>query len=819
MAKMTEDELGALVGHEMRASLGYQSSKLSNARQKAEIYYLGLPVGDLAPPEVEGRSTVVSTDVRDTVESMLPQLMVTFTGSDCVCEFEATKPQDEPKAKIISEYINYIFSKQNNGHQIAYTWMKDALLQKNGIVKVWWDNRVEETKESYRGLDQVELAQLLDDEEVEVIDQATYPDEEDAKQRQQALEQLQQQMQQAMQDAQMGNPQAQQAVQQMQQRLEQINATPPVMLFDVSVKRSKKAGKVCIENVPPEEFLISRNAKDIKSARFVGHRVLRTASELKSMGYKNVDQLSGEDMGQAQNFERITRLSWNDENAWMDDAISTDESQRHLWVIEAYIRCDYDGDGISELRKVTMAGNTVLDNEEVDVCPFVSITPVPLPHVFYGLSIADLAMEPQRTKTAIRRALLDQLFLSVNGRYYAVDGQVNLDDLLTSRPGGVVRIKTPGAVGRLDQTAGDVGFAMEMLQEQQQDLENRTGWTRYSQGNDSQGLNQTATGVSMIANRADMRLDLIARNFAEGFSELFNHILRLVCQYQDKAAEVKLSGGWITVDPREWRNKFSVTINVGLGTGDKVQKVQAMQALLMAQQQAFPLGIANPSNVYNALAEMATLMGYKAPEKFFTDPSKSPPPPQPNPEQLKAQAQMQLEQAKMQATMQLEQAKMQFQAQMEQQKMQQEAQLDALKRDHEIQLEKAKLEFQAMVDTNRQQAEAQQKTLEMQQQAELDQLKAQIEQERHAKEQEFQAWKAKLDAETKVLVAQIAASAKSEGKETVEEPGEEAAEQQVENVQQNALAMAMQGFTEALNSLRQPRTIVRGPDGRAQGII
>jgi hypothetical protein len=730
---LTEDELKALVGAEMRQSLGYSSSKLSMQRQKSMYYYLGMPVGDLSPPEVEGRSSVVSTDVRDTIESMLPQLMVTFVGSDTVAEFEATKPGDEPKADQATEYVNYLFYKKNNGHRIAYTWMKDALLQKNGIIKVWWDTRSEETREEYRNLSDIELSQLMEDDEIEVIEQSTSPDEDDAEQRQQAIEQLMQQ----------AHAQPQSTPQAMQQ-IQQIQAQPPKLLYDVVCKRAKTEGKVCIDNVPPEEFLIARNAKDIETAKFVAHRVQRTKSELKSMGYTNVDDLGSEDSGQAMNSERIQRISWNDENAYIDNDASSDDSQNNVWVLEAYIRCDYDGDGIAELRKVTMAGNTLLDNEEVDSIPFVSITPVPLPHQFFGLSIADLAMESQRTKTSILRSQLDNMYLAVNGRYFALEGKVNLDDLLTSRPGGVVRIQAPGAVGRLDQGAPDIGNSMQMMEYMQQDLENKTGWTRYSQGNDSASLNDTATGVNVLTNRADMRLDLIARNFSDGYVELFKKILKLVCQYQQKEQVVKLTGGWVPIDPREWSNQFDVCINVGIGMGNKDQKIQHLQMLGQVQAQGMQIGIANPENIFNAATELAKQLGFKSPDKFFTDPAKNPPPNKPDPDQMKMQGQMQIEQAKMQAS-----------TQMKQMELQQQAQLDQAKRDHELQLETARMQMQAQVDANRQQVEADQKTQESQQQAQLDALKDQQKTQQLAMQLEFDRWKAELDAETKIAVAQI----------------------------------------------------------------
>ncbi|MBC3910861.1 portal protein [Undibacterium umbellatum] len=751
MAKaLSQDELKALVQTEMRQSLGYSSSRLSQARQKAEYYYLGLAVGDLSPPEVDGRSSVVSTDVRDTIESMLPQLMVTFCGGDSIVEFEPQNPDDEARAKAATEYINYLFFKKNNGHKIAYVWMKDALLQKNGIVKVWWDTRFEEAKEEYKGLNQIELAQILDDPEIEVIAQQTYPDEDDAKQRQQAVEQINQQISLQMQQAPQANaqqpgqppgqpnmPPANPAVQQLQAQLQQIQAQPPEMLYDITCKRVKTGGKIQIDNVPPEEFLIARNAKDIQTAKFVGHRVQRTVSELKSMGYKNVDNIGGEDQGQALNLERVQRLSWNDENAYLsDEATSADDSQRKIWITEAYVRCDFDGDGISELRKVTVAGNELLDNEEVDFIPFVDITPVPLPHTFFGLSIADLAMESQKTKTSILRSQLDNLYLNVNGRYYAVEGQVNLDDLLTSRPGGVVRIKQPGAVGRLDQAQGNTGEAMGLLDYIQQDLENKTGWTRYSQGNDSDGLNQTAQGMNIITNKADMRLDLISRNFAEGFTELFKLVLKLICQHQDKKAQVRLSNGWVDIDPREWRNQFDVSINVGIGLGNKDQKVNHLMALLAQQEKVFPLGIANPQGIYQSSSELARLLGFKNGDKFFSDPAKNPPAPPPPPDP--AQMQMQAEQQKTQMQMQASKEKHMMEMQMRERELQQEAML----RERELQLEAQK-----------QQAQSQNDMQERQHKAQLD---AQLAQQR----MEFERWKAQLEAETRMMVARITAEAK-----------------------------------------------------------
>ncbi|MDE1998854.1 MAG: hypothetical protein KGI52_08010, partial [Burkholderiales bacterium] len=690
---------------------------------KAMVYYLGEAKLDLSPPEVDGRSSVVSPDVRNTIESMLPQLMVKFCGGDTVVEFEPNKPNDEQMALQATDYINHLFFVKNPGERIAYNWMKDALLSKNGIVKVWWDTRWDERREEYNGLTDIELAQLMDDEEIEVTEQKTYSDEEDAEKRQEAMEKLLSQMEQALAGMDQGDQRAAQAIPVLQAQMQQIQAIPPKMLFDVVCKRVNKGGRVRVENVPPEEFLISRKAKSIADATFVGHRVARTISELKSMGYKNVDNITSDDQAASLNMERIERLSYDDEMAYlqMDNVQSLDTSQRQLWVTECYIRCDYDGDGIAELRKVVRAGNQILENEVCDIAPFVSITPVPMPHKFFGLSVADLAMEGQKISTTLLRNQLDNNNLEVNGRYFAVEGQVNLDDLLTSRPGGIVRMKAQGMAGRLDQGMGNSGLNLQMMEYMKGFQEDSTGWTRYNQGSDGDSLNQTATGVNQIVNRADMRLDLIARNFADGFRDMFRLMLKLCSQYQQSEDIVKLRGTWVPVSPREWRNGFEATLNVGLGTGSKDQLVRHLMMLSQQQTMGLQIGTATPKNVYETQAELTKALGFKSPDKFFVDPSTQPPkPPQPNPAQIQAQVEMQKAQLK--------------------------SQTDQQSKAQELELEKARMSMQADVDRNRQAAEAQQQQIKMSMEKELEQFKLQA-------QMQLEQFKAQLEQDTALKIA------------------------------------------------------------------
>jgi hypothetical protein len=405
--------------------------------------------------------------------------------------------------------------------------------------------------------------------------------------------------------------------------------------------------------------------------------------------------------------------------------------------------CDYDGNGIDAWRQVVRCGTHILRNVEVDDHEFVGWCPVPMPHQMIGLCPADLAMPTQRSKSYLKRALHDNVHLQVNGRYFLVEGQVNLDDFLDSRPGGGVRVKNRDAVGRLDQGTGDLTSAMNLLEAVEMDGEESSGWTRQSQGGNGLGLdgNTTLGQANIVTNRADARVEIIARQFAEtGYTDLFKKMLKLVCQYQNKSEQVKLGGKWQNVDPREWTNQFDMTINVGLGTGNKDQQVQHLMALKQAQAEGLQVGICKPKHIYNADMKLAEALGFKSGDQFFHDPSAPPDPndpppapPPPDPHIVKAQMDQQSHAAELQMKAQ-------------------QAEAD---RQHAGEVESMKANMQMQVDRNRQQAEAQQHALKIQYEAELEHLK---EANRHAQEAariELDRWKAQLASDTAIYIAEL----------------------------------------------------------------
>lgn len=748
--KLTDEKLAVLIDQELRQSFGYGDGKLEQLRRRAMYYFMAEAKEELAPPDIEGRSKVVDTTVRNVVLGMEGPLLKTFYGSDNVFEFKAKRPQNEPQAKLISEYVNHVYRNENPGYTITNTWIREALNIKAGIIKVWWDDADHETREDYTGQTDVQLAMLLEDEDIEIIDQKAYEDEDAAKASASMLEQAQGQLAQMAQ----GDPmQYQQAIAQY----EQMAAQPAPMLYDVSIKRVKTGGKVCIENVPPEEFLISKKAKSIKDTPFVGHRFKATVSELRGRGYSLPDPLPSDDAGAEQSEERTQRLEWlEDDTSGGIDQAHIDPEQREVWCIEGYVRVDFDGDGITEWRKVVKCGTAILDNVMVDEPPFVALGAIPMPHQFYGICPADLALETQKIKTSLKRANLDDMYLRVNGRSYAVNGEVNLDDLLNSRPGGVVRVKSPQSVGPLQQGVGDMAGAMALLEYVEAEGEESTGWSRQTQGGNGNQLQQTATQANIITNRADMRIEAISRYMAEtGFNELGLMILRLVTRYQRKPEMIEIGGEWVNVDPREWTDQYALEVNVGLGTGNKDQLVQHLMMLRGAVMEGLQLGTATPEQLYSVNKRLANALGFKNADEFFTDPKNMPPKPEAqDPEIVKAQLKAQERQAELQ--FEREKAQMQMQADL------QKAQLLA--------------EAQMTVDRNRQELEAQQQAQKIQLQAELDErnaqrafeemrLKLELEREKLA----LKKYEIDARADAQIVTAQVAAEQKSAAQAAAEE--------------------------------------------------
>lgn len=557
--------LKAAIEAEEQSALGYLNGNLAASRTASLKAYQSEPYGN----EVDGRSQVVTSDVSDVVEGVIPSLMRVFTSGDDICQFEAVGPEDEAGAKQETEVTNYYLTQANNFVPFLQTWLRDGLISKNGYTKVIWEDDELYEQESYTGLDENELPYLMQVPGLEVVEQ----DQDE-----------------------MG-------------------------LYSVKLKKMVMRGRPKLYNCPPESVLVNSDHTEVslRTAKFVQHRVKMSISDLRKMGYKIDDDIADGNEGDWHE-ENITRNRYEDE--W-DQSETSDPAGRVVTFKETYYRYDADGDGVTELRKVCHIGSTILANDEVDSIPIACWTPNIMPHRHIGRSLAEMVEDIQQTKTSILRAGLDSLYLSIHGRY-AISDRVNLDDMLVSRPGGVVRL-TDGAMpgeGHIMPLVPPAlaGQAFPALEYMDSVRESRTGITRYNQGMDANSLNKTATGIQMIASAAQGRMELIARTFAEtGLRDLMLELHSLIRKHSDKETAIKLRNTWVPVDPRGWKTRYDMTINVGLGTGNREQQMANLMGVMNIQKEAFQSGIVTPENIYNAASKMAEIAGFKAPEMFFTN--------------------------------------------------------------------------------------------------------------------------------------------------------------------------------------------------------
>lgn len=632
---MDANELKAMLAAEKADALsGMDSSDLGAERSRAMDYYLGDMASDMPAPD--GRSKAVSTDVADVVEGLMPPLMEIFAGGDRVVEFSPVGPEDEEAAKQETDYVNHVFMQKNPGFVAMYSYIKDALLSKNGFVKVRWERSESEDRETYANKAENEfaiVAQRALDGEIKIEDHTANED---------------------------GS-------------------------HNFVVVTSKKYGCARVYPVPPEEVGISRNARALRKGEctYAFHSTTTNEAALIDDGFDPAQVKALPSSNRDSGDEEEARNTIENEDQGSSE--STNRAARPIERTEHYVLMSYKDDEPARLYQVTTGGaqgeilkrkGGELAIDPIDDFPIVTMTPIMQTHRVFGRSIADIVLEIQRIKTALLRQLLDNAYLANNQRVEVAEeyaGPRTIDDLLTNRIGGMVRTKRPGGILPIaNQSIGN--FAFPLLEYIDTARDNRTGITKQSQGLDSTSLqNETATKTNNMFAAAQARVKLIARIFAEtGVRDLFSLLHQTIRKNDNQQHVIKLRNKWVPVDPRAWKTRDDMTINVGLGIGTKDQQVAHLLNLLGVQERALAIGVATPKNVYEAARQLPELLSLKNADKFFTDPNapddpENPKPaPRPSPEMAKVQGELQLEQqkalAKHQSDQQQAQAKMQADA-------------------------------------------------------------------------------------------------------------------------------------------------------------
>jgi len=585
MEKMTDGELAALLSTAVEQATEYNGEYSKDNEKYLNAYYAN-KTGDFRGEE--GRSSVVSTDVFDVVESDMVSHSRTFLGQGEIVSFvsHTSNKKEEDEAQEKTDYVDWVVRGQPNSYQTNLAWLKDAEIQKTGVVKYYIDEQKEVDEKEYKGVsieEVIEIQESLVGADVDRVKVEVSEQEETSEQ-----------------------------------------------TFDIKFRITRIKKKTAIVNVPPELFLITRNATSKDTAELVGDKIQRTRGELLADGYdkKLIDSLPA----LSQDIDEKSQLGSirNQDQGGVDytETINNWASQQ-VELKDLYVKVDYDKDGIAERRHILMSGNVILVNDYFNHVPYAMMSAIPMPHKAIGRSRAEVVYETQRQKTSLLRGMNDNIYATNNPQKVA-HPDVDLDDLMTRRLGEtIVRMDDdtnilPGqAVFPLAiPYTGDKN--LQVLQYADQARAQTTGTLMASQGLDADALTkETATRFNGVKEEGQGKIEAIARNFAEtGWRSLYEGVAWLVSRYQDTETEIKVIGKPLTVKPTSWKYSQSVESKVGLGSGNKEEQLEARQAFYAVQKQLHAEGskLVDESKLYTNLEGMKIGAGLNRSEVLFNNP-------------------------------------------------------------------------------------------------------------------------------------------------------------------------------------------------------
>ena len=577
---MTEDQIQGIAKDALDAAKSFVESEIADDRIKSQRYF----EGETDIGQEDGRSKIVATKVRDVIRAIKPSLMRVFLSSENPVEYIPTSQEDVVGAEQATKYAHWKFQ-QLSGYRLLNDAIHDALVKKTGVVKIWWEENTSATIHTYTNVTEEEMAAIVNEEDVEVIEHTEETEVE----------------------------------------IDETGVQTQSAMHSLKVSHKKSNGELKMESVPPEEFLVDRNAKSIEDAYIVAHRTEMRVSDLVEMGFDfdKISELSGISSDDAYNdAEDFERKGYEQD----DEDTTQDISMKKVSVTEAYMKMDKEGTGVAMMYKILMAGgdDEVLECEPYGDVPFAVFEIDPEPHTFFGRSVADLVMNDQDSSTAMLRGMMDNVALTNSPRQGYVQGQVNVDDLLNNEIGGLVRLKSPQALVDIATpfVAGQVLTAMQYMDDA---VEAKTGVTRASMGLDPDALqNTSATAARLQAQQGSAQIEVMARNIAEGgMKRLFKLMLNLLVENSCEETLMRLHGNFQPVDPRVWNTAMDIQVNVGVGTGQEAERQAALAQALQMQLQIWNQygngnGLVSLTGIRNTLGDMLALQGVKNVDRYFT---------------------------------------------------------------------------------------------------------------------------------------------------------------------------------------------------------
>lgn len=578
--RMDKTKIEGIVQSAVQDAVDFIESEIAEDRIKAQRYF----DGEVDIGQEEGRSKVVATKVRDTVRAIKPSLMRVFLSTDKPVEYVPKGPEDVSTAQMATQYMHWAFG-ELGGYRIVNDAFHDALVKKVGVLKVYWDKYTESETYSYTNLTDDEFTAIVSEDDIEVIEHS----------------------------------------EESSMSIDQMGIEMEAREHSVTIIRKNEKGRLMVESVPPEEFMVDRNARSIDDFYVIAHRTEMRVSDVVNMGYDfdQVSKLTGigssDTYSEQEDFERRGYQMDEDEQ-------TPDLSMKLVAITEAYMKMDIEGTGVAQLYKFILGGNDyqLLDYEPWSEVPFAIFEVDPEPHAFFGRSVADLIMTDQDASTAMLRGVLDNVALTNNPRIGFVENQVNVDDLLNNEIGGIIRMKSPNAIQDIS-VPFVAAQTLSAIQYMDQMIEGKTGVSRAAMGLDPDALqNTTATAAQLTAQGGAAQVEVMARNLAEGgMRRLFKLMLKLFVENSDEEQLMRMNSQFVPIDPRSWNTNMDVMCNVGLGTGQNDQKAAALQQALGLQMQIWQTygpgnGLVTMTLIRNTLADMLAVAGVRNSDRYFS---------------------------------------------------------------------------------------------------------------------------------------------------------------------------------------------------------
>ena len=543
-SEINEGELLTSLENSINAADSYAESEIGHQRDKGHRYYYGQPLGN----ERTGRSQHVSMDVFDAVESVKAMLMETFSADRDICRFDPQTAEDFVPAKMATALTNFIFYRENKGSKILHDVIHDALVAKTGIVKRYYKNYYEYDEETFEGVDEASFNQIAADPDVTITEYA-----EEA-----------------------------QAVQAQDPQTGQVVEASQVMYSGELVRKIDKS-KVCIEVIPPEDFLIAPRATDEEDADFCSHRTSRTRGELLSEGYdpELVQRLDEDkDMHEDGSLGRDAIDGYRH-----DDSYEADNDREYVTIYESYMKKYRDDLQKCVVLKVLHSRRVLLDLEIVSEKPFRYFTPFPLPHRFHGMSLADVLFDIQKTQSSLKRGVVDHTFMTNTSRFIANLSLVkNPRDLLDNKVGAIIDVNSPNPENvvrpmPMPNLSGTVFQAIENLETEK---EARSGMSRMARGMDSTVVSKQNSSdlITQFMNASNRRIMVMARNLAENFLKpLMHDIYRLAIENESQEKMIQLDGQFVPVNPQFLGDRTEMSVAVALTPEEQAQEAQMLLSL------------------------------------------------------------------------------------------------------------------------------------------------------------------------------------------------------------------------------------------------